>query len=181
MEYGIPFDRLFFGNENWRSHRAIDEIEVYCDLLENLEQRIDSLETRGKDEEVTLVNVQSVISSYAVEIAMKSLWALDNSPECVPHIHNLAKLYEELTADTKESLKPLGFSNDDAWEIESPFVNNRYSMEQSERTVSVYRASLLRQLIPILSDKIEASRKAILGGSRGIVNLEGKSARKKKT
>ena len=156
---GIPIKRLLFGNENWRSDKAIDEIGVYCDLLEDLEARVESLETRGKDEEVTLVNVQSVISSYAVEIAIKSFWALDNSPKCVPHIHNLAKLYDELTADTKESLKPLGFSADDAWEIPSPFVVNRYSMEHSKRTFSVYSASLLRKLIPILRDKIEASRK----------------------
>ena len=155
----IPFERLMFGNENWMSDRAIDEIDVYCDLLENLQGRIDALETRGKDEQVTLVNVQAVISSYAVEIAIKSFWALDNSPESVPHIHNLAKLYEELTADTKESLKPLGFSNDDAWEIPSPFLVNRYSMEQSERTVAVYRAALLRKLMPILCDKIKAARK----------------------
>ena len=73
----VSFERFAFGNEHWRSYRAMDEIEIYCDLLENLQDRIDSLETRGKDEEVTLCNVQAVISSYAFEIAMKSLWALE--------------------------------------------------------------------------------------------------------
>ena len=80
----VPIERFLFGNENWRSYRAADEIGVYCDLLDILQTRIDSLQTRGKDEEVTLVNVQAVISSYAVEIAMKSLWALDNSPATPP-------------------------------------------------------------------------------------------------
>ena len=30
----IPIERLMFGNEHWRSHLAIDEVEVYCDLLD---------------------------------------------------------------------------------------------------------------------------------------------------
>ena len=46
----IPIERIVFGNEHWRSYRAIDEIEVYCDILGNLQTRIDSLETRYKDE-----------------------------------------------------------------------------------------------------------------------------------
>ena len=58
----ISLEQFMFGNRHWRSYRAVDEIEVYCDLLENLQDRIDSLETRGKDEEVTLRNVQAVIS-----------------------------------------------------------------------------------------------------------------------
>ena len=74
----IPIERFMFGNEHWRSNRAIDEIEVYCDLLDILQERIEALQTRGKDEEVTLTNVKSVISSYAFEIGVKSLWALDN-------------------------------------------------------------------------------------------------------
>ena len=80
----ISVEQFMFGNRHWRSYRAVDEIEVYCDLLENLQDRIDSLETPGKDEEVTLSNVQAVISSYAFEIAMKSLWALDNSYKLFP-------------------------------------------------------------------------------------------------
>ena len=33
----MPIERLLFGNEHWRSYRAIDEVEVYCDLLEDLQ------------------------------------------------------------------------------------------------------------------------------------------------
>ena len=80
----MPIERFLFGNEHWRSFRAIDELEVYCDLLDSLQARIESLDIRGKDEEVTLINVQAVLSSYAVEIAMKSLWALDNPAKRVP-------------------------------------------------------------------------------------------------
>ena len=67
----IPIGRVLFGNEHWRSYRAIDEVEVYCELLEDLQGKIDSLEIRGKDEEVTLINIQAVLSSYAFEIALK--------------------------------------------------------------------------------------------------------------
>ena len=101
----IPMERFLFGNEQWRSYRAINEVEIYCDLLKNLQDRIDSLVTRGKDEEVTLTNVQAVISSYAIEIAMKSLWALDNPAECVPHKHNLVIIFDGLQEDTVRSLK----------------------------------------------------------------------------
>ena len=92
----VSFERFAFGNEHWRAYRAMDEIEIYCDLLENLQDRIDSLETRGKDEEVTLCNVQAVISSYAFEIAMKSLWALDNPSETVPPTHDLPTILDGL-------------------------------------------------------------------------------------
>ena len=40
----ISLEQFMFGNRHWRSYRAVDEIEVYCDLLENLQDRIDSLE-----------------------------------------------------------------------------------------------------------------------------------------
>ena len=66
----FPLERLLFGNDDWRSHRAINEIDVYCDLLENVQDMIDSLETRGEGEEAALTNVQAVLSSYALEIAM---------------------------------------------------------------------------------------------------------------
>ena len=51
----MPIERFLFGNEHWRSYRAIDEIEIYCDLLEILQDRVDSLETTGKDQEAALL------------------------------------------------------------------------------------------------------------------------------
>ena len=103
----IPFERFLLGHDYWRSYRAINEIEVYCNLLEHLEERIDALETRGQDEEVTLINVQAVISSYPIEIAMKSLWALDQPDKSVPHTHNLVKIFGGLKDETKKSLAGL--------------------------------------------------------------------------
>ena len=53
----MSLDKFMLVHEYWRSYRAADEIEVYCDVLMFLQNRIESLETRGKDEEVTLINV----------------------------------------------------------------------------------------------------------------------------
>ena len=120
----IPIERFLFGNEHWRSNRAIDEIGVYCELLDALQDRINSLEVRGKDEETTLVNAQAIISSYAVEIAMKSLWALDNSPE-TPHRgregHNLLRMFAGLKGETVESLGRLQLTREVLEDCPSPF------------------------------------------------------------
>ena len=158
----IPMERFLFGNEHWRSYRAIDEVEVYCDLLENLQDRIDSLKTRGKDEEVTLTNVQTVISSYALEIAMKSLWALDNPAKCVPHEHNLVIIFDGLKDETVTSLNRLQLTRQmlDSWP--TPFVSNRYSMESGSRDITVYPTQLLRSLIELLWDKLKETREALL-------------------
>ena len=158
----IPIDRLLDGNEHWLSSRAIDEIEVYCDLLKNLQDRVDSLETRGKDEEVTLINVQAVISSYAFEVAMKSLWALDNPTECVPHKHNLVIIFDGLKEETVKSLKQLQLTREVLEKWPNPFFRNRYSMESSSSKVTVYPTRLLRPLIQLLRYKLEESREALL-------------------
>ena len=158
----IPMERFLFGNEHWRSYRAIDEIEVYCGLLENLQNRIDSLVTHGRDEEVTLTNVQAVISSYAIEIAMKSLWALDNPAECVPHEHNLVIIFDGLNEGTVRSLKRLELTMEVLREWPTPFVSNRYSMESSCRDITVYPTQFLRSLIELLRDKLEETREALL-------------------
>ena len=158
----VPTERFLFGNEHWRSYRAIDEIEVYCDLLESLDDRIGSLETRGKDEEVTLINVQAVISSYAFEIAIKSLWALDNSPKCVPHIHDLSTFLDGLRDETVQSLKQLQLTKDLLRNHRQPFVSNRFSMEKRSRDITVYPAGFLRFLIELLADKLEETRKRLL-------------------
>lgn len=158
----IPIERFLFGNEHWRSYRAIDEIEVYCDLLEELQGKIDSLGTREKDEEVTLINVQAVISSYALEIAMKSLWALDHPTKCVPHKHNLVKLFDGLKKETVASLKKCGLTRNTLDIFPTPFVTNRYSMEEKSRKITVYGAQFLRPFIPLIRDKIEETRKALL-------------------
>ena len=157
----IPFERFLFGHDEWRSYRAINEIEVYCDLLEHLEERIDDLETRGKDDEVTLINVQAVISSYSIEIAMKSLWALDHPDKPVPHTHDLVKIFDGLEDETKKSLAGLQLTRQELQQMPTPFTSNRYSMEQGGRDIAVYSASLLRDVTQLLRDNLEESKKAL--------------------
>ena len=96
---------LFSEYDPWHPHHAVNEIEIYCELLEHLQDRIDCLETRGRDEEVALLNVQAVISSYAIEIAMKSFWALDFPGECVPHTHDIVEIFDALKEETVKSLE----------------------------------------------------------------------------
>ena len=158
----IPIERALFGNELWRSPRAINEIEIYCDLLDYLQDRIDSLEVRGKDEEVTLVNVQAVISSYAFEIAMKSLWALDHPNKKVPHTHDLVTIFDGLKETTVESLMQLHLTRKGLNESPSPFYSNRYSMEHSDRDISVYEAEFLRLLAKLLEEKLNQTAKELL-------------------
>lgn len=158
----MPIEKFFFGNEHWRSDRAIDEIEIYCDLLENLQERVDSVETRGKTEEVTLANVQAVISSYAFEIAIKSLWALDNPDECVPHEHKLTVIFHGLKKETIRSLKRLGLTQEMLDSFPAPFVTNRYSMEKRNGVFTTYKASFLRSIIPLIRDRMEETTKALL-------------------
>ncbi|MDE0079012.1 MAG: hypothetical protein OXO50_15945 [Caldilineaceae bacterium] len=157
----IPFERFLFRHDSWRSHRAIDEIEIYCELLEILQDKIDALETRGKDEEITLINVQAVISSYAVEIAMKSLWALDHPDKPIPHTHDLVRVFDGLKEETRKSLEGIQLTRQVMEVMPSPFASNRYSMEQGGRDISVYQTSFLRDVAQFLRDKLEESKKAL--------------------
>ncbi len=154
----IPIERFLFGNEHWRSHRAIDEIEVYCDLLDGLQERVDGLQTRGKDEEVTLTNVKAVISSYSFEIGVKSLWALDHPSDSVPITHDLLALYNGLSEETVDSLNRLHMTKEAFVDWRIPFISNRYSMESGEREISVYQTEFLRSLAHLLKDKLEETR-----------------------
>ena len=157
----IPFERLVFGHDEWRSHRAINEIEIYCELMEYLEGRIDVLATPGAAEELTLRNVQTVISSYAIEIAMKSFWALDHPDESVPHIHNLVKIFDGLKDETVKSLAGLQLTRKVLQDKPTPFTSNRYSMEHGSRDISVYPAPFLRDVTQLLSDKLRESKESL--------------------
>ena len=153
----------------WHPHHAVNEIEIYCDLLEHLQDRIDCLETRGRDEEVALLNVQAVISSYAIEIALKSFWALDRPGESVRRTHDLVKIFDGLKDETKKSLGGLQLPRHLLERAPAPFISNRYSMEhdihftiqdgyymeRDRRVVTLYRSLLLRKLAQILRDTLE--------------------------
>ena len=159
----IPLERVLFGNEHWRSHRAINEIGIYCELLEHLQDKIDALEPCQTDEKSTLIDVQAVISSYAIEIAMKSLRALDYPDKRVPYGHNLVEIFDALKKETKRSLEDFQLTREALEGMPKPFTNNRYSMEFADgKLTTVYPVPLLRALTRLLADKLEENRKALL-------------------
>ena len=148
-DISIPFDQLVFGNPHWDAPQAIDEIMVYSDLIAHLDRQRESLNTRHENEEVTLINVQSVLMAYALEIAMKSLWAMDNPVDCMCHTHDLLYFYKGLQSDTVTSLQDLGLTEDRLKGYPSPFVTNRYSMEyevpeQYEKRKVIVKGILLK-------------------------------------
>ena len=159
----IPLERFIFGNEHWRSNRAIEEIRIYCDLLDILDDRIDQLANRGREEEVMLINVQAVISSYAIEIGLKSLWALDHPAETVLKTHDLVDLFDELNQITVQALDKLGLARKTLEDSPVPFMANRYSMENANRDITVFDTGFLRQLAEYIDDKVEETRKDLLG------------------
>ena len=161
----IPFERFLLGNEYWHSYDAVDEIEIYCELLDHLQDKIDALETRGKDEEVTLRDVQAVISSYAIEIAMKSLWALDHPDEPGLRTHNLVKIFDGLKEETVKSLERLQLTRQELERMPAPFTSNRYSMEGVKERITVYQTPFLREFAQLLKDKVEENREALLKSS----------------
>ena len=134
---------------------------MYCDLLDVLQERIEALQTRGKDEEVTLTNVKSVISSYAFEIGLKSLWALDNPADKVTATHDLLELFGKLSEGTVESLNRLHMTKEAFVNWPKPFVSNRYSMESADRDYTVYQTEFLRSLAQLLKDKLQETRKTV--------------------
>ncbi len=158
----IPIERLLFGNDHWRSHRAVAELEIYCDLLQKLQDRIDSLDTRGRDEEASLFSAQAVINGYAFEIAMKSLWALDDPVDPVPHTHCLPRIFDGLNEKTATSLKGLQITRQvlEAWP--TPFLTSRYSMENSSRDIVVYEIRVLRSLVELLEEKLKDARESLM-------------------
>ncbi len=153
----FSLEHFMHGHDYWRTHRAISEIEIYCVLLENVQNRIDSLDTREREEEIALNNVRAVMSSYALEVALKSFWALDHPTEDVPHIHNLARIFQGLKEETKKLLVQYDVDSELFDGFASPFYTNRYSMEGSGRDIVTYPVDFLRSLNAVLKEKLEES------------------------
>ena len=154
----IPIERFLFGHDYWRTDQAIDEMMIYSDLTAQLACRIEALTTRGKDEEVTLRNVQAVLSAYALEIGMKSLWAMDNPDKRMRKTHNLMDIYKGLQSDSVAALHDLGLTEEVVERFPRPFKTNRYSMEHDEIEIVVPKASFLEQLAEVLRETLEKRR-----------------------
>lgn len=163
----LSLEHFLYGHDYWRTHRAISEIEIYCVLLENVQDRINSLDTPGREEEAALKNVQAVMSSYALEVALKSFWALDHPTERIPHTHDLARIFggyvskkenfEGFKEETKTSLAQYNLVSELFDRFPEPFYTNRYSMEGSGRDIVSYPVDFLRSLNVALKQKLEES------------------------
>ena len=159
----IPFDQLVFGNPHWDTPKAIDELTVYSYLIDHLDHQIELLNIRHENEEVTLINVQSMLMAYALEIAIKSLWAMDNPDKCMRHNHDLLGFYRGLQSDTVTSLQDLGLTEDSLKRFPRPFETNRYSMEYTtpekyEKELVRVKASFLKQLGKLLRETLKKRR-----------------------
>ena len=162
----IPFDQVVFGNPHWNTPLAIDEIMVYSDLITHLDRQRELLNIHHENEEVALFNVQSVLMAYALEIAIKSLWAMDNPDKRMCHTHNLLCFYKSLQFDTVTSLQDIGLTEDSLKTLKKfprPFETNRYSMEyetpeQYEKKPVRVKASFLKQLGKLLRETLEKRR-----------------------
>ena len=162
----VPFDQLVFGNPHWDTLLAIDEIMVYSDLIDHLGRQIELLNIRHENEEVTLINVQSVLMAYALEIALKSLWAMDNPDKCMRHTHNLLYFHKGLQSDSVASLQALGLTEDSLKRFPRPFETNRYSMEfkrpeEYEKEKVRVKTSFLRQFGELLRETLNKRRKVL--------------------
>ena len=93
---------------------------------------------------------------------MKSLWALDNSDKPVRHKHNLVIIFDGLKTETVNSLERLQMTKEVFGHWPAPFPSNRYSMEDSDRYITVYPTRLLRPLIQLMRDMLEESREILL-------------------
>jgi hypothetical protein len=160
----IPFGRIAHGNEHWQVMWAMEEIEVYCGLLDHIDRQIATLDDPRGTDATTLRKAQALLSSYAFEIGMKSIWALDHPGDEVPKHHNLLKAYDDLSPETIIRLEALEFPRSVLTEYSEPFVENRYSMEPARTVFCIYTAVALRGLVGLLCERLEEVRRAQLKG-----------------
>ncbi len=140
----------------WCSLQAISELQGYCDLVSEWEKEIESTEV-CKDRKCALIDTTAIMSSYALEIAIKSFVSMDSSHAKVECTHDLLKLYDnkDMTEDTRGLLKQAGITRQFLENNRAPFIENRYSMDNNASGKLVtYRASSLRKLVQLLNDKL---------------------------
>ena len=72
-------------------------------------------------------------------------------------------IFDGLKQETVESLKRLQLTRKDLERWPQPFVTNRYSMEERDRDITVYHPQFLRSVMQLLQDKMEDTRRALIG------------------
>ena len=112
----------------WNVFIAIDEIESFADLINEWEKEISEID-RCNQKRFGLIDTQEIISSYAFEVAIKTLVWMDNPYKGFAPIHNLPELYKELKEDTKAGLEQIGITHQELKKNPMPVTSSRYSME----------------------------------------------------
>ena len=112
----------------WNVFIAIDEIESFADLIDEWEKETNGMEG-CKQRRSGLISTQAIMSSYAFEVAIKTLVWMDNPYKGVAAIHDLPELYKELKEDTKAGLEQIGITYQELKRNPMPVVSSRYLME----------------------------------------------------
>ena len=164
MTQGInrtPMTRILFGHDYWRSERAANEIDEYVKLLGKLDDEMDNIvSTSGRNvlsrqqEAIPKMTAYAVISGYALEVGIKSLWALEHPSEKVRRTHKLLGFYDQLTPSTKKTLRDMRLTRGELENCPNPFEANRYSMENGTKELMLHDPSFLKSLSLLIRSKL---------------------------
>ena len=138
----------------WNVFIAIDEIESFADLIDEWEKETNGMEG-CKQRRSGLISTQAIMSSYAFEVAIKTLVWMDNPYKGVAAIHDLPELYKELKEDTKAGLEQIGITYQELKRNPMPVVSSRYLMEirHSKKCRNECRKNAKRNAESIMKDR----------------------------
>lgn len=137
----------------WNVPSAITELEGYVTLITEWrkEERSPKISDGRKS---ALFKTRALISGYAVEVAFKTLFVIDNPDKGLEGTHKLLDLYDGLRKETKESL---GKTDIHRFYIEvhpQPFFDNRYFMEgERGKKILIHHPKELISLIQIIKER----------------------------
>ena len=134
-------------NTYWNVHRSLEMLQGLQNaamlLIREMDDHVKQRDSGGGKHPNMMGNAVAaiVLTSYAAEIALKSLHAQTKSTERPPRGHYLLELYDELDSATKSEaqelickLKPMGSSN---WIGETPDI--RALIQQGNSNFSYWR------------------------------------------
>ena len=115
----------------WCSLQAISELQGYCDLVSEWEKEIESTEV-CKDRKCALIDTTAIMSSYALEIAIKSLFPMDKFT-CGSRVYtNLLKLYDNKDMKKIQDFKQAGITRQFLENNRAPFIEKLGSMDNMQ-------------------------------------------------
>ena len=138
---------------DWNVSLAIAELEGYAILIAEWRKEESSPNT-SDNKKRALFKTRALISGYAVEVAFKTLFVLDNPGEGFEATHNLLDLHDGLGEETKESLDKADVRREHIEVYPQPFLDNRYFMEGKEgRPILIHQPRELTSIIHIIKER----------------------------